>query len=72
MDDSEDTAPENFSSRPSEMAKETFELINFISYVKCPEEQRAIIMYTETEEPKLCPHCGNIHLTLNEFYYHYN
>lgn len=40
--------------------------------MKCKDENRGIIMYTDTANPKPCKKCGQVHLTLTQFYYHYN
>lgn len=70
MEGNEPTAPASSDNRPRAMAKSALTLLSFYLYMKSKEENRGIIMYTAEPEP--CEKCGEVHLTLREFYYHYN
>jgi hypothetical protein len=72
MEQNEASAPVNSAGQPRVMDKSAYELIHFILYTKAHEEQRSIIMYRETQNPVVCEKCGEVHIVLNEFYYHYN
>lgn len=72
MEENEPTAPASSSGQPRAMDKSAFELMNFLLYMRSGEEKRGIIMYIDTADPQPCPKCGEIHLTLTQFYYHYN
>lgn len=72
MEGIEPTAPESSGGHPRVMDKSAYELINFLLYLKSKDENRSTLMYAETANPRPCRKCGEIHVTLIEFYYHYN
>lgn len=70
MEGTEPTAQASSGNQPRAMAKSAFTLIKFLLYMKSSDEGRAIIIYTHGPEP--CDKCGEEHLVINQFYYHYN
>lgn len=70
MEGNEPTAQASSDSQPRATDKSAYELIKFLLYMKSHEEGRGIIMYTAGVE--YCKNCGEAHLVIGEFYYHYN
>lgn len=67
MEENEPTAQASSSGQPRAMDKS---LIKFLLYMKSKEENRGIIMYIAGVEA--CSRCGEDHLMISEFHYHYN
>lgn len=70
MEGNEPTARANTNNQPREMDKSAFEPIRFLLYMKSQEESRGIVMYVSG--PEACRKCGEEHLSVIEFYQHYN
>lgn len=70
MEGNEPTAPASSSGQPRAMDKSAFEPMNFLVCIR--EARRDVIMYIDSMDPQPCTRCGNIHLTLNQFFYYHN
>lgn len=70
MEESDQSEPENFAGLPHEMDKSVFELLRFTHQEESEEEERSILMFCDNVKP--CSKCGNQHIELFQFFYHYN